>query len=140
VKIELSFWRLKNSLVDLCKKINKNKQQHDHYNINYLRNISFFLISQDSEEVQSVEVDSEAAAVVDIAAEVAKLPSSKNTSTSMFHHQSKKNSVNNVQSQSLKPKSTTRSSSLRLHLLHLTRLQSSQSNHKTKKRHSSTFW
>lgn len=69
-----------------------------------------------------------------------KLPSFRSTSTFMFHHQNQRNNSFNAQSQSLQPKSTTRSSSLRLHHLHHTKLQSSQSNHKTKRRPSSTFW
>lgn len=64
----------------------------------------------------------------------------KSTSMSMFHHQSQRKLSFNVQSQSLQPKNTTKSSSLRLHLLHNTKLQSSQLNHKTKKRPSFTFW
>lgn len=58
----------------------------------------------------------------------------------MFHHQIKKKLSFNVQSQLLQLKSTTRSSSSRLHLHHSTKLQSFQLNHKTKRRHSSMFW
>lgn len=64
----------------------------------------------------------------------------RSTSMSMFHHQNQKNNSFNAQSQSPQPKSTTRSSSLRLHHLHNTKPQSSQSNLKTKRRPSSTFW
>lgn len=58
----------------------------------------------------------------------------------MFRHQNKKKSVNNARSKSHQPRSTTRSSSLRLHLLHNTRLRSSQFSHKTKRRLWSTSW
>lgn len=64
----------------------------------------------------------------------------KSTSMFMFHHQSQKRLSFNVQSQLPLLKSTTKSSSLRLHLHHNTKPQSSQSNHKTKKRPSSMFW
>jgi hypothetical protein len=71
--------------------------------------------------------------------EVHKLLLSKNIFTSMFHHQIKRKSDNNVQFQLLLPKNTIKLYSSRLHHLHHTKHQSFQSNHKMKKRLSSTF-
>jgi hypothetical protein len=69
-----------------------------------------------------------------------KLPLFRNTSTFMFHLQSKKKSELNDQFQLLQLKNITKSSSLRPQVLHNIKHQSSHNNLKTKKRLSSTFW
>lgn len=105
------------------------------------------VVEVDLEEVALVvEVDLEAVVlevVVDLEVVLEDLVDQqlfKNTFMFMFHHQSQKNSVHKDQFQLDKPKSTIKSFSSRPHLPHLTNNQSSQSNHKTKKRPSSMFW